>query len=82
VIGEGGPYPGSLIIASCSTTVTATSGGLRDVVTFTEAWPWRRFHHAGSPNRLQQHSWWFVVSRAGKIVTHGESGNVTPQSAF
>jgi hypothetical protein len=71
------------ISGTCSTQVSFRAGRFsgRPVVVFTETWPWRSFHNAGSPFRAQHHSWSFVVSPSGKVRTLGDTGDFPPQYA-
>jgi len=77
VIQGGGPPPGLRIHGVCATQVLLR--GPAATVVFTERWPWHAFHYSGSPRRPQQHSWRFVVTRSGKVVARGNSGDFPPQ---
>jgi hypothetical protein len=83
VIHGGGPPPGLRIKGTCSTGVISPLGySGHSIVFFTERWPWREFHKAGSPKGIQQHSWRFTVLASGKVVRGASSGDFPPQLVF
>jgi hypothetical protein len=77
VIPGGGPRPGLRIHGVCATQVLLH--GSTATVVFSERWPWRAFHYAGSPRRPQQHSWRFGVTRSSEVVARGNAGDLPPQ---
>jgi hypothetical protein len=79
-IPEGGPAPGRRIMGVCTTRVVSRPGySGQAFVMFTETWPWRRFHYAGTRQRPQSHSWRFVVLPSGKVRLSRQGGNFPPQ---
>ena len=79
VIQGGGAAPGRHIHGLCLTQAIVRGTAAR--VVFTERWPWRAFHYAGSPRRPQHHSWRFSFPASGKVTAAGDIGDLPPQLA-
>lgn|GEM_PF-3723452 len=79
-IGVGGPYPGKVIRATCSTTVKAA--GQDKVITFTETWNAVDFRMVHSPATGQLTAVWTItVDPAGQLVGESHGGAFPPQAA-
>jgi hypothetical protein len=82
LIVSGGPAA-NRIKGTCATAVRFRPGRrVRAVVTFTESWPWKSFHHAGAPHRTLHHSWRFGVVANGTLIGMGDRGDFPPQSVM
>lgn len=73
---------GSSIRGTCTTGVTAADPSGSPVrVSFTERWPWRKFHYSGTPRRPLHHRWVFGLQSSGKVVLVSQSGDFPPNYA-
>jgi hypothetical protein len=73
---------GSSIKGTCTTGVASAdpNGGLIQV-SFTERWPWHKFHYSGTPRRPLHHRWVFDLLPSGKVVLARQTGDFPPNYA-
>lgn len=73
---------GRSIEGTCTTGVTgAGPDGGQIQVSFTERWPWRKFHYSGTPRRPLHHRWVFNLLPGGKVVLAKQTGDFPPNYA-
>ena len=78
-----GPGQSRGIKGTCTTRTSphgANSG--QTLVTFSERWPWRAFHHQGAPRRTLHHRWVFDVLPSEKVTFLIQRGDFPPNFAY